>query len=170
MRGVNILVVLGLLLLTACSGDGSGVSSADLEMKKGLYYLKGSKFAFSGTVVDYFPTKNRREKRRIYRTGRISGGRKDGDWVTYAWGGGALTEPYDRGRLNGNVERTHDNGQLIQRTTYVNNRRHGPDIRWDWKGDRISHNHYRNGSQVRPPRKGKKTTKSSDNTGGMSVR
>lgn len=139
-----------LVLLAGCSNDP--VDMANLTMRNGVAYVKGTLDRYDGDVVAYYPQtpKEIAEKKppRLHQKGAFRDGLKTETWITYGWNNEREEIPYENGKRHGKAIWYYpgtgatlptwmegaDKG-VKRDQHYANDMMHGPGASYDMQGN-----------------------------------
>lgn len=141
-RNARIAIALMALLLAGCTER----DAAELEIRNGTAFEKGTKRVYDGPVVFYYPDTG--NEKRIYQQGSYRMGAKDGLWTTYKWTGEKETSSFKLGKLNGPVISYDSAGNVMKEDNYLNNQLNGISTVYDKSGETISQTYYKDGKQI----------------------
>ena len=129
---MKYLLILSCLLFTSV-GWSKDVSMDDLEERVGLYYEKFKGDPFTGKVTGQ-------------KQGKISKGKKEGEWIWYYENGQLSSKSnYKDGKEDGEWLWYHSNGQLQTKVNYIDGREDGEDLHYYESGQLQNKSNYIDG-------------------------
>ncbi|MBF0144854.1 MAG: hypothetical protein HQL84_01295 [Magnetococcales bacterium] len=140
------LLLIVMLPLSGCKE----VTTSDLEIRKGLAYLKDGYALYSGPVKEFYKNSDGTDG-KLMLEGTYSKGLKTDVWTTYGWNGEKSTVKYEEGLEEGLAEEFDTNGMVQRSINYTKGKRHGYSSEYDAKGQIINQVYYRHGFAGRPP-------------------
>lgn len=145
-RPLGCLVLALALVLGGCFTE----DAADIEIRNGLAYKRGTNTTYSGKIVEYYPS-NGTEEKRVFREGSYEMGRRHGKWTTHKWNKAMETAWYEYGKLSGAFTVYYPNGEKKLVKRYENGKLNGASATYGTDGRVIQTTYYENDVQVGPP-------------------
>ncbi|HIJ83693.1 MAG: hypothetical protein HW380_2838 [Magnetococcales bacterium] len=155
----NLLLVLMLALtLSGCKE----VTTSDIEIRKGVAYIKNKTEPYSGPIKGYFK-KTDGTNGKLMLEGTYSNGLKFDVWTTYGWNGEKSVVKYEAGLEEGLAEEFYLDGSLKRTIAYSKGKRNGFTSDYAPDGQVSRQLYYRKGLAGRLP-----SAKKSEGKGGES--
>ncbi|MBF0110019.1 MAG: hypothetical protein HQL76_12675 [Magnetococcales bacterium] len=141
-----MLLLFGSLFISGCKE----VTTSDIEIRKGVAYLKDSFTPYSGPVKGYYQNSDGTNGKLMVEGTYVQGLKFD-VWTTFGWNGEKSTVKYENGLEEGAAEQYDSNGKLLRSISYSKGKRHGYSNEYDESGKPVRQVFYRHGTIHGPP-------------------
>lgn len=150
-RMIRHLGWLGLMLAVCVPLSGcKETSTADLDFRAGVAYLKDTSNPYSGPIKDYFK-KPDGSNGKLMQEGFYNRGLKHDVWTSYKWNGEKTVTKFEAGLEEGVSEEFYPEGSIKRQVGYSKGKLNGFTSDYDTKGKVGRQIYYTNGFITHPP-------------------
>lgn len=140
------------------------VAYSDIEIRKGVAYIKGDSKPYSGPIKNYYKNPDGTNGKLLLE-GHYSKGLKNEVWTTYSWNGEKSVVKYLDGLEEGTAFEYYPGDAVKRSRDYHKGKLHGYSIEYDSKGFAGKQLYYANGFVAKPPIKTKGGEKEGESGG-----